>query len=97
MEMMLTCIFSGSPRPNVTWWLGERLIPDPAAEERVSKKVTVVTTEMQSVLQVKELNSEDIGRYRCVAENQFGETSADSYLTRQQLDCKSSLNPLLNF
>ena len=81
-----TCVATGRPRPNITWW---RLESDGSVVQQVTNKEnkTSITTvplgerEVTSTLTILWVNASDGGMYSCVADNEASSTSASATLT----------------
>ena len=81
-----TCVASGRPSPNITWWRvesGGSVVQQVTNEENKTSITTVPMGEREvtSTLTILWVNASDGGMYSCVADNEAGNTSASATLT----------------
>ena len=78
-SLVLTCNFSGSPTPNVTWVTADRSVlrwPQDAEEETNDKSTATVRLLSAEQLSVKRLSRHTAGDYSCHASNPLSNVTA---------------------
>ncbi|XP_072021853.1 twitchin-like isoform X7 [Amphiura filiformis] len=71
--LTFSCQIAGEPRPNFKWILGDKEIKSGG---RYRSNVKKAASGYQVTLDIEDVNADDAGSYKIVADNKFGNTSA---------------------
>ena len=85
-EVILTCVVKGKPMPTVTWFCN-----DTGADKNDDYIIKFNDSTGRCELIIVECFTEDSGLFRCVATNEFGETSTCAELTVNAISVSESL------
>lgn len=82
--LILECILEANPYPEITWYLGTKVIKDDS-RHKMTKQETGLNTYLLG-LEISEPTLDDGGTYRCNAINEKGESNANIALNFQSND-----------
>lgn len=88
-RLYLECQVQGTPKPDVTWFQNDNLLPATSTKQKQSVK-TAAGNNYDIALEISDLGANDAGTYKIVVKNKAGEVTASVTLNFSNEDDANS-------